>query len=65
MPKLKTHRGTAKRFRRAKSGRIKVRSANRNHILTKATTKEKRHARAGFDLKPCDRKLVARLLDGC
>jgi len=35
MPKLKTHRGAAKRFKRTATGGYKCRSANRNHILTK------------------------------
>jgi len=65
MPKLKTHRGAAKRMRRTKSGRIKVRKAYRNHILSKHTTKRKRHARSGLLLKKCDQKMVDRLLDGC
>jgi large subunit ribosomal protein L35 len=44
MPKLKTNRGAAKRFSVTASGRFKHRSAYRNHILTKKTTKQKRHA---------------------
>lgn len=65
MPKLKSHRGAAKRFRRSASGRIKVRSANRNHILTKVRTKAKRHARLGVEIKLCDKRLIDRMLDGC
>lgn len=65
MTKLKSHRGAAKRFRRTASGKIKVRRANRNHILTKVRTKRKRHARRGEVLKACDVKAVDRMLDGC
>ncbi len=36
MPKLKSHRGAAKRFRKTASGAIKRRGAYRNHILTKS-----------------------------
>lgn len=63
MPKLKTHSGAAKRFRRTK-GRIKVKAANRNHILTKVTTKLKRHMRGMMAVRPCDEKSINRLLDG-
>ena len=43
MPKLKTNRGAAKRFKKTASGGYKYRQANRNHILTKKSTKRKRH----------------------
>ena len=43
--KVKTKRGAAKRFKKTGSGRIKCRSANRNHILTKKGPKRKRHLR--------------------
>ncbi len=42
--KLKTHSGASKRFKKTGSS-LKSRSANRNHILTKQTTKRKRHNR--------------------
>lgn len=41
MPKLKTNRGAAKRFKRTASGRYKHRSANRSHNLTKKRPKRK------------------------
>ena len=66
MPKLKTHRGAAKRFRKTASGAIKRRGAYRNHILTKKSTKQKRHLRVGANrLKSCDGRLVERMLQGC
>ncbi len=65
MPKLKTHRGAAKRFRKTASGAIKRRGAYRNHILTKKSTKVKRKFRVeNATLKPCDAKLVTRMLNG-
>jgi large subunit ribosomal protein L35 len=65
MPKLKTHRGAAKRFRRTASGAIKRRGAYRNHILTKKTTKQKRKLRvSACTLKPCDARLATRMLRG-
>jgi len=45
MPKLKTHRGAAKRFKKTGTGKIVRASAFRRHILTSKTTKSKRHAR--------------------
>jgi len=65
MPKLKSHRGAVKRFRKTASGAIKRRGAGRNHILTKHTTKKKRHARVGsVTLKQCDARLASRMLHG-
>ncbi|KTC97785.1 MULTISPECIES: 50S ribosomal protein L35 [Legionella] len=65
MPKLKSHRGASKRFRKTASGSIKRRGAYRNHILTKKSTKQKRHLRvASGRLKDCDAKLAARMLHG-
>ncbi|HMW01829.1 MAG: 50S ribosomal protein L35 [Acidobacteria bacterium] len=42
MPKLKTHKGAAKRFRTTASGRIKRGHSHARHILTKKTSKRKR-----------------------
>lgn len=65
MPKLKSHSGAAKRFRKTASGAIKRRGANRNHILTKHSTKRKRQARVGNgSLKQCDARLASRMLHG-
>ncbi|MCZ0945290.1 MAG: 50S ribosomal protein L35, partial [Gammaproteobacteria bacterium] len=44
MPKQKTHSGAAKRFRRTATG-FKHRRTNRNHILTKKSSKRKRQLR--------------------
>ena len=46
MPKMKTHRGAAKRFKVKKNGTIKRGSAYRSHILTKKSQKRKRNLRA-------------------
>jgi len=56
MPKMKTRRGAAKRFKATKSGKVKRSCAYTSHILTKKTTKRKRRLRrsrlvAGTDLK--------------
>lgn len=61
MPKIKTNRGAAKRFRKTKNG-FKCRSAYRNHILTKKTTKRKRHLRTGFMVREEDKGHVEQML---
>jgi large subunit ribosomal protein L35 len=64
MPKLKTHRGADKRFRKTAGG-IKRRRAYRNHILTKKSPKQKRHLRVSQGmLSKSDTKLVDRMLKG-
>lgn len=47
MPKIKTNRGAAKRFKITASGKIKRNKAYARHILTKKTTEQKRGLRAG------------------
>lgn len=65
MPKLKTHRGAAKRFKQKSNGTYKCRRAFRNHILTKKTTKQKRRLRtADLVLVKCNEKSVDRMLNG-
>jgi large subunit ribosomal protein L35 len=63
MPKLKSNRGAAKRFKKRGSS-FKYRCANRNHILTKKTQKRKRNLRALKQVKKCDQKMIQRLLVG-
>ena len=63
---MKTNRGARKRFKFTKSGKIKANHAKRRHILTKKSTKQKRHARSPDYLEPGDAGLVRRLLPyGC
>ncbi|MDR2547311.1 MAG: 50S ribosomal protein L35 [Lachnospiraceae bacterium] len=45
MPKMKTNRSAAKRFKMTGTGKLKRNKANKNHILTKKTTKRKRNLR--------------------
>lgn len=47
MPKMKTHKGTAKRFRRTGTGKIMRAKAFKSHILTKKPTKRTRRLRQG------------------
>jgi len=62
MPKLKTHRGAAKRFKLTSKGKIKRKKAYASHILTKKTTKRKRNLRSSTLLAKGDIKRVKRLL---
>ena len=64
MPKLKSNRGAAKRFKETGSGGYKHRAASRNHILTKKATKRKRHLRGMDQIHAADEKSVRRMLAG-
>ena len=58
MPKLKTHRGAAKRFSFTKSGKIKRGKAYKSHILTKKAQKRKRGLRKATTLTSADLKRI-------
>ena len=62
MPKVKTNRAAAKRFRKTASGKFKCGHAFKSHILTKKSTKRKRHLRSPAMLHPSDARAAARLL---
>lgn len=62
MPKLKTNRGAAKRFRKTASGRFKRKRAYHSHILTKKDTKRKRRLRSTTLVASADEKAVRKLL---
>ena len=62
MPKMKTHRGAAKRFKVRPSGKIKRRKAFVNHILEKKPAKRKRHLQKPTTVAPADQKRIRRLL---
>ncbi len=62
MPKLKTNRAAAKRFRLTKTGKIKKRSAGRGHILGKMARKRKRQLRKDGYVSSADEKKIRRLL---
>ena len=59
---MKTNRGAAKRFKRTGSGGFKRKQAFKNHILTKKTTKAKRHLRGSEQVDAGDLKSIARML---
>ena len=62
MPKLKTHRGAAKRFKRSASGKFLRGSAFKRHILTSKSTKRKRQMRGTVAVPPADAKKLERML---
>ncbi len=64
MPKMKTHRGAAKRFKKTGSGKLVRARANKQHILTKKTTKRKRRLRQTTDVSPGDTRRLRRMLPG-
>jgi len=62
MPKMKTNRGAAKRFRRSASGGLKRNQSHRRHILTKKSTKRKRQLRTASMVADVDTRMINRLL---
>ena len=62
MPKVKTNRGAAKRFKVSPSGKIKRGQAYKSHILTKKTTKQKRNLTKRVLVSDADMSLVKNLL---
>ncbi len=62
MPKIKTHRGAAKRFKKTASGKIKRHKAFTSHILTSKTTKRKRGLRQADFVDSANKKAIAKLI---
>lgn len=62
MPKMKTHRGAAKRVRKTGSGKFKRMRANKSHILTKKTRKRKRRLRQPDLVSKGDAKKLNKIL---
>ncbi len=62
MPKVKTHRGAAKRFKKTGSGKVVRSRKNKQHILTKKSPKRKRHLRKGALVSPADEKRVKQMV---
>ena len=61
MPKIKTNRGAAKRFKRSAGG-FKRNQSFRRHILSKKSTKRKRHLRSAEMIAAVDVRMVRRML---
>ena len=62
MPKLKTNRGAAKRFRKTSTGKVKRRKAFASHILTKKSAKRKRNLRASTFVGKTNSKAIEKLI---
>jgi len=62
MPKMKTHRGAAKRLKTTGTGRFKRMKANKSHILTKKAQKRKRGLRKATLVAKANEKQVGRML---
>lgn len=62
MPKMKTHKGTAKRFRTTGSGKIMRAKAYKSHILTKKSQKRKRNFRKETEVAAADTKVIKKNL---
>lgn len=61
MPKIRTHKGTAKRFRVTSTGKVMRRKAFRSHLLEHKSSKRKREYRSQHEVARVDRHTVIRL----
>ena len=62
MPKMKTHRGAAKRFKVTGTGKLRRLQINNNHILEKKPSKRTRRLNRPADLHPGDEARINRML---
>jgi large subunit ribosomal protein L35 len=62
LPKIKTHRGAAKRLKRTATGKIKASHAFHGHLLGYKPSRRKRRLRKSFLISPADVRKVRRLL---
>jgi large subunit ribosomal protein L35 len=62
MPKIKTNRGAAKRFRKTGTGKIRRNKAFTSHILTKKSTKRKRDLRQSTIIAKADERNISQLI---
>ena len=64
MPKMKSHSGAKKRFKKTATGKLRARHAFSSHILEKKSPKRKRGFRMDRVISKADRKTVNKLLGG-
>ena len=64
MPKMKSHSGAKKRFKRTATGKLRARHAFSSHILEKKSPKRKRSFALDIEVSKQDRKTVTKLLGG-
>ena len=62
MPKMKSHRGAAKRFRKTGTGRVVHQKQGKRHILTKMNSKRKRQLRKTGELTGADKRRIDELI---
>ena len=62
MPKMKTKKAVAKRFRKTASGKLRHKGAARGHLFTTKSSKRKRHLRRGSILHPSETKRLINLI---
>lgn len=62
MPKMKTHRGAAKRVKKTATGKLKRKRAYKSHILTKKSAKRKRRLRKDDIVAKSDAKRLHKIL---
>lgn len=64
MPKMKSHSGAKKRFKKTGSGKLQARHAFSSHILEKKSAKRKRSFALDVEISPNDRSRIKQLLGG-
>jgi large subunit ribosomal protein L35 len=64
MPKMKSHSGASKRFKKTGSGKLQARHAFSSHILEKKSAKRKRSFGLDRTISKADQKTVRKLLEG-
>ncbi|WP_407269088.1 50S ribosomal protein L35 [Radiobacillus sp. PE A8.2] len=62
MPKMKTHKGSAKRFKRTGSGKVKRSHAYTSHLFANKSTKQKRKLRKSTTVSAGDYKRIKQML---
>jgi len=62
MPKMKTHKGSAKRFKITGTGKIKHKKSGKSHLLTHKTKSRKRHLKSAGLVSKADQQSIKRLL---
>ena len=62
MPKMKTHKGAARRIKKTGKGKFKIRHSYDDHIKTKKSSKRKRKLRKAGMASPSDSRRLRRLL---
>ena len=62
MPKMKSNRGAAKRFKKTGTGKFKRKKAYKSHLLTKKSASRKRKLRKSALVSGADKKRIERLL---